>query len=833
MTVPLTGLRLPDHHPYIAVTPEGLALAKERIARFPWAKETLKRMIEAADGDVAKPLGKLPPKSDEKHWHIADTLLSVGIAYAFTGDRKYADWVRDGLVAYADIYPGLPITNGRCKVFSQSSLYEAMWACSIAQAYDLVADSGAFTPEQIKHIETDLLRQYVTCFKVDDYENDPRIKDLHYRCYNFQAWHIAAVGLAGLALKDPELVQWAVNSRYGFAHLIAHDIRDDGLFWERSIGYHHFVVTALMPFTEGMAHCGVDLYHFQAPNQRVEVESCHYPTDTTDTPKSFRLMLEAPFYAAFPDLSYPALGDSDRGPLRASWLHLATWNHYHDQKLAWLLERDMPLAQADTHRGRVGFLHYYRYNYRHENVRLDGRPVKWGQVDETYDVHGDKITTNDAGASQPDHYLLNDTDARDFTFDFTTTRLTNSGEMDRSWLVYHAYAKDPANRMAFMLVSYCPEINRPYHFRLEVKGDSARLLRDGTLVSDKPISYVAAPDWHWLVSDLPPTGLQVQHPDFRDGTFANSGQFRNGCSLLPATGLAVLRQASGDFTAQPNTTAAALSCGPYGGGHGHPDKMSLVVYAQGRQWIPLYGSMPYESHWKAEWTAHTVSANTVVIDGISQKPTGTVDQGWPSDSGDNRSVGRIDRFDPAAKLASGVCDSAYDGVSLRRTVRLHGLLVIDQFSIDPHDKAAAHQFDYVLHIDGEFADSTTPLRPRSGTLGTRCGYQYVEQKAGADISDVTAVAFEYRDKRLCLWIVPLDGAPTEVIVADGLTTSPTAKGPMVILRRKGIAARYLTVIEPVDNKMPLTAVSTENAGPGKWPTLILTTAAGRQRVPLQ
>ena len=67
--------------------------------------------------------------------------------------------------------------------------------------------------------------------------------------------------------------------------------------------------------------------------------------------------------------------------------------------------------------------------------------------------------------------------------------------------------------------------------------------------------------------------------------------------------MAVLRQASGIYTAQPDSTAVSLSYGPHGGGHGHSDNMNIVLYAQGRQWIPAFGSMPYETQAKNDWTA--------------------------------------------------------------------------------------------------------------------------------------------------------------------------------------------------------------------------------------
>src|SRR5208283_2047826 len=129
------------------------------------------------------------------------------------------------------------------------------------------------------------------------------------------AFHIAAVGLAGLAVRDRDLVDWAINSPYGLRHLVAHDIRDDGMFWERSQSYHNFVLEALVPFTEALAHCGMNVYNMTVPVDRTD-DDINYITDTTDLPKTLRMMFETQFYMTFPDLSYADMGDSNSGPLR-------------------------------------------------------------------------------------------------------------------------------------------------------------------------------------------------------------------------------------------------------------------------------------------------------------------------------------------------------------------------------------------------------------------------------------------------------------------------------------------------------------------------------------
>lgn len=830
----------PERHPYLALTPADVAQARDRAAQYAWAKQALQNLNDEARSAVSGTWDTLPAKGDTAHWGKANTLFSVALAYAFSGEARFGEWVRDGLLAYADLYPGLALTNQRCKLFTQSPLYEAMWFVPVAQAYDLVADSGLLSEAKKQHIETDLLRAGTACFMITDFVNDTRIKDLHYRCYNFQAWHLSAVGLIGLAVRDPQRVAYATSSPYGLRHLIGHDIREDGLFWERSPGYSQFVVSALLPLTEALLHAGIDAYAWQIPNERSRDEDSHYVTDVTDQPKSLRLLFTGPFYLAFPDLTYPALGDSDRGPLRADWTHLVGYRRYHDPLLAWLLRRDLPLADADVVRGRLGFLHYYRYQYRYDQVRLDGQPLRWERTDPTFERQGETVTVVDGGMRQSDHYLLNDTDVADFVLEWNLTRLADGGTDDRAWLVYHVDSRNTGNRRTFGLPRLCPELNHPYAFRFESKGETVRLLRDGQVVATTPSVYRHAPDWHWLIHDAP----QLAEPagsaglPWADGTFATTGDFRNGASLFPATGVAVLRQAGADFVSQPDSTAVALSYGPHGGGHGHSDKLTITLFALGRQWLPDVGSMPYETTWKGEWTGQTVSHNTVVVDGISQQPTGDRNEvQWPVDTATERVCGSLLQFAPETKQAAAACDSAYPGRRLARSLRVAGACVVDRFDVDPAAgapaAAAMQRCDYVLHLDGTLVDSSTPLTASSGKLGERCGYQHVEQAQTAELTTPTALTYTADNRRLRVWIVPVtSGAPggTQLILGQGLTNQPSGRMPMLVVRRAGVAATFLTVFEPLGSGAALTAVRLDAGAPGQPAALLLERADGTERV---
>jgi hypothetical protein len=150
-------------------------------------------------------------------------------------------------------------------------------------------------------------------------------------------------------------------------------------------------------------------------------------------------------------------------------------------------------------------------------------------------------------------------------------------------------------------------------------------------------------------------------------------------------------------------------------------------------------------------------------------------------------------------------------------------VVVDAFAVTD-TKGAQHQYDYVLHIDGQFENSSAPLEPRSGKLGEACGYQLVDQKHRATAKGPFTLTFSNNGKQLRVW-VPGDDA-TEVIVADGLTSSPDRKMTMLILRRKGADTRFLTVLEPVNPGDVVRAVRTEKS------ELVIESASGTRRVPL-
>jgi hypothetical protein len=89
-----------------------------------------------------------------------------------------------------------------------------------------------------------------------------------------------------------------------------------------------------------------------------------------------------------------------------------------------------------------------------------------------------------------------------------------------------------------------------------------------------------------------------------------SAPWAPGPVLMEGQGLAILRD--GD-------RYASLECGRFGGGHGHPDRLHLTLFADGRPWLADPGTGSYVSPDLA-WYRSTLAHDAPRLDGRSQPP---------------------------------------------------------------------------------------------------------------------------------------------------------------------------------------------------------------------
>ena len=204
------------------------------------------------------------------------------------------------------------------------------------------------------------------------------------------------------------------------------------------------------------------------------------------------------------------------------------------------------------------------------------------------------------------------------------------------------------------LLSGVSEIRAPLY--LMGRGDILEILRD--------------------TGDLPfVPGLEVVAPEPVEPPYTSV--------LLPDAGLAVMRDGW-----KEDDGYLIMDYGPHGGGHGHPDKLSFILVADGHHWIPDAGNSPHYCIFPEQktWHKQTISHNTILADGKSQEPCTGELVFWHHDE-------EVDAV--CARHTEG-----YEGVEHRRTiVHPHG----DYYLV--HDELAAEgtgfDLEWLLHVNGE------------------------------------------------------------------------------------------------------------------------------------
>ncbi len=294
-----------------------------------------------------------------------------------------------------------------------------------------------------------------------------------------------------------------------------------------------------------------------------------------------------------------------------------------------------------------------------------------------------------------------------------------------------------------------------------------------------------APAWEWAWKT------------YRDPLYAQAAAWQNPAKLtallgpsvaptsplptqsqnLPATGLAILRAGSGT-----NATAVFFDYGPHGGGHGHPDKLSLTLYANQREWLLDPGRLTYSVPEHKSWAKTTVAHNTVAIDTESQQPA----------TGKLLFFQATDRFSAAA----AECDTAYTGVLLRRSLLLTTQFLADSFEVD---SSRTRPIDWLAHVAGGTLQPADPLPPgQTLAPGTDNGYQHLTEPrhwktTGPTRWDFLANPRQPAAPRLRLWLA--DANPNDLFTATGIGYHLGQKAPCLLLRRHAKTTRFVVVYD--------------------------------------
>ncbi len=227
------------------------------------------------------------------HNALAAEARDAGLAWAVTGDERYAERAAAIVRAYAAAYTtyarhdnqGRPVrSRGAGGRVGSQPLSEATWLVPLLQGADFVW-SRLSEPDRHR-FESNLVRVAI--------EETIRNPDSNPCVHNIQCHRNAAIGLAGFLLGDTNLVHEAIHGRHGWHTNLANGVMADGTWFEGAWGYHTYTLSALWPLAEAARHAGIDLYG-----------------------PPLRRMYEAPMMLATPDGRLPAFNDSTETSLAA------------------------------------------------------------------------------------------------------------------------------------------------------------------------------------------------------------------------------------------------------------------------------------------------------------------------------------------------------------------------------------------------------------------------------------------------------------------------------------------------------------------------------------
>ncbi|MFL5605515.1 MAG: heparinase II/III family protein [Gemmatimonadaceae bacterium] len=209
-----------------------------------------------------------------------------------------------------------------------------------------------------------------------------------------------------------------------------------------------------------------------------------------------------------------------------------------------------------------------------------------------------------------------------------------------------------------------------------------------------------------------------------------------GSDLLPAQGIAILRRGAGALY-------VGLDYGHSGGGHGHPDRLNLLLADGGTRWFDDPGTGSYVDpslHWYRSTLAHTAP----LVDGRSQE----------------RVHGRLVAFDDAgaAGWVSAVAE-LLPGLSVSRTV-----VVLEDYLVDllQWESDEPHELALPLHGVDMVDDDGTPLprqaSPIEGGEGSEDGFSFLRDGARiAEAPPVARLVGRAGDQRLTGWMATAKG----------------------------------------------------------------------------
>lgn len=211
-------------HPITFFTKQEAAEVKNNVSKYPLLQKSfagIKKQVDdwtKVEVDVPIPKDQAGGYTHEAHRFNYSLMFNAGLLYNITGEKRYADLVKQILLKYAALNPTLKkhpqaTSSSPGRIFWQA-LNDANWLVYTGMAYDLIRNS--LTPAERKTIEDGAFKPEVEYFTKD-------LRPWFDLLHNHGVWACVGVGMVGIATDNKEYVDMALygTSKEGKSGFIA------------------------------------------------------------------------------------------------------------------------------------------------------------------------------------------------------------------------------------------------------------------------------------------------------------------------------------------------------------------------------------------------------------------------------------------------------------------------------------------------------------------------------------------------------------------------------------------------------------------------------------
>ena len=253
-------------YPNILFTKEGWDKIRATVEKHDWARQ------QAADTVVhaerwGVPGVRNPNNPQRGDWlfqtQVENDLMAAGIAYELTGRTEFAEKVRTFMLRLSDPVNGFPVTRRGCH---QSWVQEGHFFQHIAMAYDMAIPSGVFTEADRAQID-ETLRLFVG-------------EERDLGSSNISNWIVSTdCGMlyCALVVQDLGAADWVLHTPGGVLDQFRRGTLDDGWWYECSISYNTWCATEFTQAALAMQPWGYNLLDMKWPSN-------YRPSDDEVTP---------------------------------------------------------------------------------------------------------------------------------------------------------------------------------------------------------------------------------------------------------------------------------------------------------------------------------------------------------------------------------------------------------------------------------------------------------------------------------------------------------------------------------------------------------------------